>query len=201
MAFAWGFAVVWNLVSTPLLFVFRNRPGKDYVILVALLFPAIGVLLLIRAIRLSLEFRKYGMSNFVMSSVPGVVGGKLQGSIYAAFDPRSERSAKVKFDLYPPHGHGHRRRSNRRVADESDEAGYGPMSLKCLDNVFPSWNRRGGCASRRSCEATFESADGVVSPELTTPSALSKDAFAILFVGTATPPVPGGDYATSRLAD
>lgn len=96
MAFAWGFAIVWNLISTPLLFVFRNRPGKDYVILVALLFPAIGILLLIRAIRLSLEFRKYGMSNFVMSSVPGVVGGTLQGSIYAAFDPRSERSAKVK---------------------------------------------------------------------------------------------------------
>jgi hypothetical protein len=63
---------------------------------VALLFPAIGVLLLIRAIRVSLEFRKYGVSNFVMSSVPGVVGGKLQGSIYAAFDPRLERSAKVK---------------------------------------------------------------------------------------------------------
>src|SRR5262245_46604161 len=70
VAFAWGFAIVWNLVSTPLLLVFRNRPENNYVLLVALLFPAIGVLLLVRAIRVSLEFRKYGVSNFVMSSVP-----------------------------------------------------------------------------------------------------------------------------------
>jgi len=27
--------------------------------------------------------------------------------------------------------------------------------------VIPSWNRRGGCASRKYREATFESADGV----------------------------------------
>jgi hypothetical protein len=33
------------------------------------------------------------------------------------------------------------------------------------EKVFPSWNRRGGCASRKYCEATFESADGVVIPE------------------------------------
>jgi hypothetical protein len=28
--------------------------------------------------------------------------------------------------------------------------------------AVPSWDRRGGCASRKCCEATFESADGVV---------------------------------------
>ncbi|HYR44425.1 MAG TPA: hypothetical protein VER98_15450 [Terriglobia bacterium] len=95
-AFAWGFAILWNVVSTPILFVLRNRQEKNYAVLIALLFPAIGLFLLFRAIRLSMEFRKFGVSDFVMSSVPGVVGGKLQGSIYAAFDPRSERSAKVK---------------------------------------------------------------------------------------------------------
>ena len=96
LAFSWGFAVLWNLVSSPLLLVIRNRPEKNYAVLIALLFPAIGLLLLIRAIRYSLELRKFGVSDFVMSSVPGVIGGKLQGSIYAAFDPRSERTATVK---------------------------------------------------------------------------------------------------------
>jgi len=96
LAFVWGFAIVWNLISTPLLFVFRNGSVDNRAALIMLLFPAIGVLLLLRAIRQSLVFRKFGVSDFVMASVPGVVGGKLQGSIYAAFDPQSERNAKLK---------------------------------------------------------------------------------------------------------
>jgi hypothetical protein len=96
LAFVWGFAIVWNLVSTPLLFVFRNGSADNRAVLIVMLFPAIGVLLLLRAIRQSIAFRKFGVSDFVMASIPGVVGGKLQGSIYAAFDPQSERSAKLK---------------------------------------------------------------------------------------------------------
>ena len=34
--------------------------------------------------------------------------------------------------------------------------------VKIESSVVPSWDRRGGCASRKYCEATFESADGVV---------------------------------------
>ena len=63
---AWTFAIVWNLVSTPLLFALRNIPQKNYVALIALLFPAIGLLLLIRAIRFSMEYRKFGVSDFVI---------------------------------------------------------------------------------------------------------------------------------------
>jgi hypothetical protein len=130
MGFAWGFAIVWNLISTPLLFAFRNRPEKDYVILIALLFPAIGVLLLIRAIRRSLEFRKFGMSSFVMSSVPGVVGGKLQGSIYAAFDPRSERNAKLKLTCIhrTVTGSGDDRSVNERIQWQ-EERDLGPADI------------------------------------------------------------------------
>ena len=42
-------------------------------------------------------------------------------------------------------------------------------------NVVPSWDRRGGCASRKNREATFESADGVSGGHsgVTTPSAPS----------------------------
>jgi len=39
----------------------------------------------------------------------------------------------------------------------------GEYYLSSHRNVIPSWDRRGGCASRKCCEATFESADGVVS--------------------------------------
>jgi len=37
--------------------------------------------------------------------------------------------------------------------------------VNVLAKVFPSSERRGGCASRKCCAASFEGADGVVSPE------------------------------------
>src|SRR6267142_299566 len=70
--------------------------------------------------------------------------------------------------------------------------------------VFPSSERRGGCASRKSCEATFESADEVVAhtPCFTTHSAawLVSDrpgratSERVPFLdATATPPLQGGE--------
>src|SRR5207244_6687762 len=58
--------------------------------------------------------------------------------------------------------------------------------------VFPSWNRRGGRASRKCREASFEGADGVVSSAkrrcagLTTPSAPLRNASLFLM---AQPPL------------
>jgi len=54
--------------------------------------------------------------------------------------------------------------------------------MNCQDGVFPSWNRRGGCASKKKARSLRSGADGVVImlnvdleryPELTTPSAPS----------------------------
>jgi hypothetical protein len=60
---------------------------------------------------------------------------------------------------------------------------------------------------RKFREATFESADGVVSldemfrnaflqhsPQLTTPATPFKGGFAVFFDGASTPPVPGGEH-------
>ena len=60
--------------------------------------------------------------------------------------------------------------------------------------MFPSWNRRGGCASKK--KLPFRSgADGVVAhtncfAELTTPAAPSKEASRHFLDGASTPPVP-----------
>src|SRR5256885_16965587 len=34
--------------------------------------------------------------------------------------------------------------------------------MKCQDRVFPSWNRRGGCASKKKARSHRSGADGVV---------------------------------------
>jgi hypothetical protein len=85
---AWIFAIIWNLVSTPVLFIVPTQAAKKPAVYIALLFPIVGVFLLIRAIRQSVAYAEFGKTYFEMSSVPGVIGGELRGTIQARF-PRA----------------------------------------------------------------------------------------------------------------
>jgi len=59
------------------------------------MFPAIGILLLIGAIRQTFLAKKFGETYLELGSVPGVIGGKLSGVIQARFNPLQERSVHV----------------------------------------------------------------------------------------------------------
>ncbi len=62
--------------------------------------------------------------------------------------------------------------------------------------VFPSFQRRGGCAIKKSCEATFERADGVVTNVFDHPvRAYQRMPSAIFSDGASTPPLGGGEYS------
>lgn len=96
-AFAWTFAIFWNLVSLPAgYFGVReaiekgNRAG-----LVALLFPLVGVGILIWAVRSTLRFRRYGVSRFELGTAPGVVGHSLTGTVRMAEPLRPEGGFRV----------------------------------------------------------------------------------------------------------
>ena len=79
---SWAFAVFWNLVSAPVaLFVPAEIAKGNKLAWLAFLFPAIGVGLLVWAIRTTLRWRKFGHAVFEMSTVPGVLGGVLDGAI------------------------------------------------------------------------------------------------------------------------
>jgi hypothetical protein len=84
---AWVFAVFWNIVSMPVGFLVVSGAAKQKGpgIYIALLFPVIGVFLLVRAIRQTLALFEFGKTYFEMSSVPGVVGRDLSGQIQARF--------------------------------------------------------------------------------------------------------------------
>ncbi len=81
-------AVFWNLISTPLLFVVPKEVlEKDNPLaLIGLIFPAIGLLLAVWAIRAFIRWKRFGDSVFEMTPLPGVVGGKLAGRIVTLVD-------------------------------------------------------------------------------------------------------------------
>jgi hypothetical protein len=86
MLAGWVFAIFWNLISMPVAFLVLTaaRP-KGPIAYVGLIFPIVGVFLLIYAIQRTIAFFEFGNTYFEMSSVPGVVGRDLKGQIQARF--------------------------------------------------------------------------------------------------------------------
>ncbi|NIR44239.1 MAG: hypothetical protein GWN99_08935 [Gemmatimonadetes bacterium] len=80
---AWAFAVFWNLIAftVPIVVLPEALADGEKLALLILAFPAIGLILLGRAIYLTLRHRKYGVSVLRLATVPGVVGRALRGVI------------------------------------------------------------------------------------------------------------------------
>jgi len=79
----WAFAALWNLISAPLPFVMYDEVVNkhNYIALVGLLFTAVGIGLTIWAIRLTLEWRRFGRTPVVLDPFPGSIGGHVGGTI------------------------------------------------------------------------------------------------------------------------
>jgi hypothetical protein len=84
---SWLFAIFWNIVSFPVAFLSGPQilKQKNPAGLIFMIFPAVGVYLLIRAIRQTIALYEFGNTWFEMSSVPGVIGRDLTGQIQARF--------------------------------------------------------------------------------------------------------------------
>lgn len=77
-----GFAAFWNLVSAPVLFIV---PGEvtdgNHVALAALLFPLVGIGLIVWAIRETIRRRRYGDSILHLDLHPVPLGGRLLAAL------------------------------------------------------------------------------------------------------------------------
>ncbi|MGA0332907.1 MAG: DUF3592 domain-containing protein [Kiritimatiellia bacterium] len=78
-----SFALFWNLVSSPVLFAFREEffEKGNKAMGFALLFPLVGAGLIVAAVYQWLRWFKYGNTVLILQRVPGVIGGTLQGAI------------------------------------------------------------------------------------------------------------------------
>ncbi len=80
---AWVFTTFWNLISFPLAVLQFPEILRDEgpVALLVLMFPLVGLILMIWSIRATLRWKKFGESTLELQTLPGILGGDLRGTI------------------------------------------------------------------------------------------------------------------------
>ncbi len=83
MWFAVGFAVFWNLISTPVAFMLPGEvfDNGNYVAALGFVFPLVGIGLATWAVIAVLRWRRFGASVFVMDPLPATPGGIVAGEL------------------------------------------------------------------------------------------------------------------------
>ena len=129
------FATVWNLISmVPAFLIWDEYAAGNRLILLVLLFPAVGILMVIAAIRFWLQYFKFRQSFFEMTRSPGVLGGLLQGQILTGMKQAPEHGVRLTLSCIRKEtsGSGKNRSTTERVlwqeTDLTDRAhlGYTP---------------------------------------------------------------------------
>jgi len=120
LRYTWFFAVLWNLISAPLSLMVLPREvlqNRNYPALLGLLFPLVGAGLLIWAIRATLHWKKFGTSVLELETLPGVIGGHLNGLLQTctALLPEEGLSLKLTCIKRTVSGSGKNRSVNEKI--------------------------------------------------------------------------------------
>lgn len=94
--FLWVFAIFWNLISMPLLFVLPGQIVHQPVAAFGFLFPAIGIGMLVWAVRGSMRARRFGATVLELGTQPAQPGGQFSGTIRARFPVAPAQGVKVQ---------------------------------------------------------------------------------------------------------
>lgn len=114
-------ALIWNGVTSFVPFVVLSelsKPNPQYVILIALLFPLIGLGLIWAVCVAFLRWRRFGNSAFLLAAVPARLGDSLKGTLVAPaslVQQASQLSVRLVCQSISSTGRGKRRRTDQLV--------------------------------------------------------------------------------------
>jgi uncharacterized membrane protein HdeD (DUF308 family) len=125
MIAAWAFAGLWNLISLPGAYLGLRQALRDetYAALLVLLFPAVGLGLLVWAIRATIRFRSFGVSRLELDTVPARVGRSLRGIVRTTgtLDPREGLRVTLTCVRRMTSGSGKNRSTSERVLWQEEQ--------------------------------------------------------------------------------
>jgi hypothetical protein len=94
---AWVFAILWNGIASMMWFVLPQELAKgNKAALIGLIFPAIGLGLLIWAVRTTIRWRKFGVITLELTRTPVPLGGELSGLITTTASLADVRVVKLR---------------------------------------------------------------------------------------------------------
>lgn len=103
----WIFAVLWCGISSPILFFLKSELlTGNYLALIGLIFPLIGIFLLAKAIAMSREYRRFGVVEYRMDPYPGAIGGNVGGSMEIRKVQEADARFRVKLECVFSHESG-----------------------------------------------------------------------------------------------
>ncbi len=119
------FATFWNAIAIPVPIIILTKEvekGQSAIYLV-LLFPLVGIFLIIWAIYAIIKWKKFGESYFRMENVPGVIGGKLSGKICTTVNIIPEDGFHIKLECVNRYetGSGKNRSTRENILWESEQ--------------------------------------------------------------------------------
>jgi len=121
----WGFASVWNLISMPAAFQFTTVWHEEGpVALLILLFPLVGIGLIAWAIKLTREWKRFGVTPLTMDPFPGSIGGDVGGEIQLNEPWQSGMLCKVTLSNILSYVSGSGKNRSRREDVKWQDDGY-----------------------------------------------------------------------------
>src|ERR1043166_1867371 len=98
LMFVWFFTLFWNAISSSALFSAYHQIKSKPALLGVLIFPVVGIGLLIWAIRQTLRWRRFGDSTLKLTTMPGVIGGAFGGVVHSTRPVYGAKEVRLRLE-------------------------------------------------------------------------------------------------------